>query len=291
MSINGIDNISFANSLGTIEFQRCLIGLIDQWSWNGRSIKRVKNINIQGHVQRATPTEGFEAIFTGDNDSGKGDRGTLALPWAILTDVSPLSIEYSNDPWLDFVPVTATFRDDEPDSNLYSMHWFDLILHNPKIQFPVAERRLKDYYVQMPLNGSAYIDSDSHYWGPLRVRPPHERMSFQVTGTLKMEEVPGLLGNVKAEPSPTLTPPQRLAFIADQIQQRRGTSSETLTGGPAVGWPRTFMLTDAIPELDDDLDIAHCFVASASARWDVEKNTTSVAINLMAPPQKIWKDV
>ena len=145
MAINGLPDITFTNNLGSISFQRCLVGVIDNWVWNGSAVKHSKQVHISGHVQQQIggTSEGLENALT-TNGGNRGQMGSLLLPWTTLTNVKLMEISYPTDVWIEIVPVTATFQDDRPDNNIYTIHFFGYELHNPRISMPIPFRRPKD---------------------------------------------------------------------------------------------------------------------------------------------------
>lgn len=270
--------ISYENNLGKVVFRRCLVGLSDQWQWNGQVVKHTRTIELDGYVEQADApeeSEGLEPILTA---RVSGRPGTLVLPWTRLEGIKIQSINMPTGPWLDLEPVQVTFLDERPGQNIYTMSFFGLTLHNPKLTLPIPWRRSTDHHVPMPLaTQDTEMGNQVLAYKPLRTREPHDLMPVKLEGTVFLRDVP------EGE-----TTTERIHHVVDVIQQRSGTAPHTRDSSLPPGYPRPFHLTQACPELAGQLEIAHLFVEDAQAAWDVEKETLAISLQMLAPPQRVY---
>jgi len=161
--------VKFENNLGTIEFQRCLIGIGDAWKWDGGRAVHSKTIEVDGHLSQAD--EGIEGCLS-RRGSGQyhGEPGTLTLPWTIMEGIKLQEISDGDGVWVDMVPLRASFLDDNPDDHLYTLHFFDLELHNPRLKVGLPSRAIQDDPLQMPLMHGLLIDPTNARYGAMRTR-------------------------------------------------------------------------------------------------------------------------
>ena len=267
--------VTFTNSLGSIQFERCLLSIMDQWRWTGGAVTRTKNINVvQGWVSRADPS--FEAILT-DKTASRGDRGTLTLPWATLTNIQLDDFAMGDGKWDVMTPASASFLDDNPDNNIYTFHFFGVELHNPKFSFTPPSRNIKDDYPQMPLATTGSIDETNLKFGAMRTHQNEELISLTLQGAMAVQNA--------------ALPVGLDAVLAQQV----GTiGSANYTAAPARitnyaslpdGYPSVFKLGAAIPELQNGMSLTTVFVHSASINWQVEQGMAEIAINMLCQPQ------
>lgn len=267
-----LPNVSFHNNLGTISFERCLVGVSDNWQWNGSSVVHVKTIEIEGFLGRHENT--FEDILTVNGESA-GEPGTLTLPWTSLERVKIQSIDMPEGNWIDFQPVNAVFVDDRPAENVYTIHFFDLELHNPRVSFGVTSRKIGDYQLQMPMFYGGGIDQFDVRYGSVRTWEPHSMMDIGISGSIILDD--GVL------------PPDLIAKMAMRlgtINMANGSQMPNYDLLP-VGYPSVFPLSLAVPELDGSVDVYRCFVSGGRAVWDVEQAVIHLDINLRSQPQTL----
>jgi hypothetical protein len=264
-----LPDVSFTNNLGTITFKRCIIGVTDSWEWAGRGVKHVKSISISGQVKQGGTDEKLDGILTQRGTPAKnvGDTGTLTLPWTTINHVKLAGIEWSESKWTDFTPVDCQFIDDTPYNNRYTWTLFGQTLFNPRITIPVASRPLLDDYPQMRW-AAGFIAGDPRS-GCFTLRGNEKNMDFSVSGTIRVTDV--------ALPTNLLN---TLQMRVGQQTVLRGTLN-------AGGYPVPFNLGEAIPELRDDLNLAHCIVIGGQLQWYVEQQQASINLSLLAPPQKL----
>jgi len=293
-----LPDVSFTNNLGSVSFKRCLVGFTDQWGWDGAMVNFAKTITIKGVMnQDAMSPEGAEGILSsveilggGSNSESRGLPGDLVLPWTTLHNVIPSRIVTPDGIWVDEIEVDAQFTDHHPADNLYTLHFFDLILHNPRIQIPTPGRQINDIFVQMPqLSTNTLMPSDLLY-GPVRVRPHYEMMALSLSGTILLKEVPGLQSGavVSAATLGEEDVDLRLAFLREVLSQRASTSVVTATSGMRPGYPRVFDMQDCTPEIGTQVPVRKMFVANSRMVWRVEDGSAIVTINLLAQPQRWW---
>lgn len=269
-----LPDVQFQNNIGSIFFKHCLIGVTDGWEMNGRVIKHVKSISIDGHILRGKSAEGIEGLITSTSTQGKryGSDGTLTLPWTVLSNVrmTDMSIPVSN--YIDWVPVQAVFADDFPDSNLYTMSFFGFTLYNPRLSVPLPNRGLRDDYPHMPWSDLGFLPNDPRN-GVFRNRAGAKNMDISLTGTMRIDDA-------KFPPALLSTLTQRNGLTINN-----GTILQIQNFTLPAGVPRTFNLGDAIPEITKDMNLAHVFVTRSTLIWRVEEQTAQVSIGMMCPPQ------
>ena len=266
-----LPDITFTNNVGFITLKRCMLEVSDEWTWDGRNATHAKQIAVEAWINRDS-AEGLEGVVTRTNGApNHGGRGQLVLPWATLENVKIESIEQGEGVWAEMIPVSVRFIDDHPDTNIYSMFFFGLELHNPRLSIPVPSKNTTDNYAQTPMRGGASmivygdVAPKNPWYGPIRYRSGYAMMSLSLSGTLFL-------------PDGVIT-----THMIETLQQRIGVG--TVTGSMPVGYPATFALGEAIPGLSSELGITHVIVAGARLNWSVEQRSARVNINLLAQPQ------
>jgi hypothetical protein len=265
-----LPNVSFTNNLGTIQFVRCLLGITDSWEYNGRVARHVKSISVQGHVLQGGIGEQFTGIITNRSVVGQryGDIGTLTLPWTTLTNIRLTDLSFPDNVWLDYVPVEATFADDYPDGNQYTITLFGFTVYNPRIQLPIPDRQLRDEYPLQPLLYTVPAVGNPRY-GVFRTRAGQKNMEITITGSIRITDVK--------------LPP----YLIDKLTQRANTTISTMNALIPTGYPNTFNLGDAIPEIRNDLNYAHCMVIGSQIQWNVEQQMAMITVQMLCPPQTV----
>jgi len=271
-------DVSFTNNAGTIAFKRCLVDIADDWQWDGRIVVKRKRITVDAHITR-DHSEALEGIQTqiGDGPS-KGLRGELTLPWTVLSGIKVESVEMEENVWLDMVKVHASFLDDLPTTNLYTLSFFGYGLENPRLSLSVPAKNTYDHYAQIPIaipkGTSSAIGIANPFYGPIRFRTGYAMMHIVLAGCLMLPE--GVL-------PPTLV---------DDLTRRMGVGDSHLhdMGHLPAGFPAVFKLGDAIPELAGDLAITSVFVAGGQIAWAVEEQKAQITVQMRTQPQA-WEDV
>lgn len=269
--------VTFTNNLGTIQFERCLLSIMDQWQWTGGAVARTKGINVvQGWVTRADPS--FETVLT-DKTASRGDLGTLALPWTTLTGIQLDDFSMGDGKWDVMTPAAASFLDINPDNNIYTFHFFGVELHNPKFSFTPAARDMRDDYPQMPLVMYGSVDEANLKFGAMRTHLNEGMMTLTLQGAMAVKNA--------ALPN---------GFEAVLAQRVGTTGAANYTDPPVdvtnyaslpVGYPSVFKLGDAISELNNGMSLATVFVRDASIGWQVEQGIAEIVINMLCQPQLI----
>lgn len=298
-------SVSFSNNIGELVFQQCLIGIDDQYQWNGSVVDHNKVITVTGYLYRqdsVIDSEMFEDILDNTLDSTgtfysalRAKAGDLVLPWVTLSNIKLQDISIGDNSWIDAVEVQATFLDDTPDDNRYTISFFDLTVHHPQILLPIPQRQIIDRFVTMPRIDSADSPNtftDDVAFGPIRSRMTHLMMEIGIAGTILIEEIPGLDNDVVVPPIvlPNHHIEKRIAYLTDILAQRRSSSYATV-GDPGsgasglIGYPRVFDMVDVMPEIAPELPIRKMFVAESSANWDVEQGTVSINVLMLTQPQ------
>lgn len=258
--------VTFTNNLGSLSFEYATIGVDDRWTHNGRSRTHVKAISVEARLA----AEPFDLQNVLPDIGPLGEPGSLILPWTTLSGIKLISLASGDGTWIDSVPVRAEFIDDHPDDQFYTMHFFGLELHAPRLEFSPAARRWGDQFVQMPWVSGGWLDTDELRNGPIRSVRTEEMLTIRLAGTIRLEDY-------------------RLpADLVDHLAQRHGTAATLGQTNPLpAGYPRVFRLEEAIPELVGGLEAASVFVAESSASWDVGDGMVNVQINMLCPPQRI----
>jgi hypothetical protein len=304
-----IPTISYTNNVGSYEFKRCLIDFGDRYAWNGSTPTHTRSLTIRGYINQGTDpitdAESYVGLRDGALDATGTTHaadfvtdGTLVLPWTTLLNMELQQFTVDDGVWLDSVAFTATFVDRTPSANRYSLHFFDLVLHMPKINLPVPDRDVVDSTIQMPAITSGTIGvthTDSVSYGVLRNRSPYRMMPVELSGTVRLRDLDGLrdFQVIASDMLATEEVELRLHYLVDTLTQRRNTSAATATdpggylGDGLVGYPRVFDLADAIPELSLEMPIRKLLVASTVITLDVEHETAQVSISMLAQPQ-LW---
>lgn len=268
-----LPDVGFTNNLGTVTFKRCTLGVTDSWEWAGRGVKHVKSISVSGTVKQGGDGEKLDGILTQRGVAGKqaGDTGTLTLPWTTLTNVKLVGLRWGEGTWIDFVPVECTFVDETPYNNRYTFTLFGQTLYNPSVRVPVPTRPIIDEYPQQKLFPPGAFSPTDPRSGVYRTRAGERNMDVSLSGTIKVVDV--------ALPTNFL----------QHLQMRSG--FPMAISGPAMpgGHPQPFSLGDAVPELRDDLNLAHCIVVGGQVMWYVEQQQARVDLQLLAPPQKLGR--
>jgi len=281
-----LPDVVFTNNLGTVTFPRCLIGINDEWVWNGASVKRVKSISLSGHMNRQADVADREAFDRLESTGLKGQRGSLQVPWGVLTNVAIEDADVPQGIWDYGVPYTVNFTDDNPDDNLYTIRYFGLKLHTPKVSLPLYDRKISDDHTQIPFQSGDAIDWDDLRMLTLRRRNNVGSSSLTIEGTVLLDESPGLDtdGHVVAASVASLA--QRISYISDVLSMRSGTSDVTAGLGPSPGMPAVFDFATACPEVGPSgVDVRDAIVRSSRGQWDVENNTVRVQAQIVCQPQ------
>lgn len=268
-------DIKFENNVGAITFKRAMLGITDDWQWDGRAVMRSKRISVEATVTR-DPSEGLEGIVTAFNGSaGQGLRGTLTLPWTTMANIKLESLDVPEGRWETAIKVGAEFLDELPLSHVYSLNFLGYTLQNPRLHLPVPAKKAVDQFATTPLMQVGGIAPGNPYYGAVRFRHGYGLMEITLGGTLLLED--GKL------------PENFLANLA----MRRGISADMEDfdiGGLPSGFPIVFRLHEAIPELAGNAEITGCFIQAARANWNVEKQTVGLEISMLAQPQD-WTGV
>jgi hypothetical protein len=261
-----LPDISFSNNLGSISWKRAMLEVSDEWRWDGRNAVRRKRIGVRAYISKS-PDEALHAVLTDPTATATGRKGTLTLPWGVLSNIRIESIEFPTSAWnAVYVPVTAEFSDDHPDGNTYTLHFFGLELHNPKLAINVPTRQVADYYVQTPDVPLGDVDHTNPWYGAIRYKQGFGMMSVRLSGTVLCPE-----GTLPTD-------------LVETLQQRNGVGG--VSGGNLPdGFPRTFNLSEAVPEFEGQLEVNGCFVVSSRAIWNVERQAVRVELVIGAQPQ------
>ena len=268
MSVDRPD-VRFSNNLGTFAFRRCMLSVSDQWAWAGSAVKRIKSVGVQGFIERAdfdTDSEMWHGILSA-RDSGQ--EGDLQLPWTVLRGVKIMSVRCDTGVWATHMPVSAAFTDDNPGNNVYTLNFFDLELHNPRLLLPVPNRRVSDQYTHHPDDSAGDLD---HRTRPVRYRSGYRLFDIVLSGTLLL---------------PTPAFPEGLE---ERVRMQSGsefTFVNDLAGpdGLPNGYPRPFALADAVPQLAGSVDLRNVVLERTSLDWRPGRRTVDVTLNMVAQPQ------
>src|ERR1035437_5003175 len=261
-------DISFTNNVGVITFKRCLVDVSDEWQWNGRAVVRRKRITIDGRINR-DKAEALEGMQTQRDDGpSKGLRGTLTLPWTVLDKIKIESINMEMGGWQDMVKVQASFLDDLPTTNIYTLSFFGLTLENPRLALPIPAKNTYDYYTQMPITlpsgASGVIGPTNPFYAPIRFRTGYGMMNISLSGSLSLPD----------GPLPT--------DLIEKLTKRMGVGdgAEGDSGNLPDGFPCIFKLGEAIPELAGDIAMTSVFVAGGQIAWAVEKQIARITLRM-----------
>jgi hypothetical protein len=267
-----LPDVSFTNNLGTLTFARCLIGVTDNWEFDGRVARHVKSISIDGHIERNGVGEGFQELLTDRTTFGKryGGLGTLTLPWTNLSNIRFQDLGFPTNTWIDFVPVQATFADEWPDFNSYTLSFFGLTIYNPRLVFPIPMRGLRDEYALMPQKYGVGFQLNDPRVGVFRNRSGQRNMDITLSGTIQVND--------------NILPANLQAILTQRVNMGL---PNTFTYILPTGYPCPFNLGDAIPELTKDMNLAQVFVVGSQVVWHIEEQTAQVTIQMMCPPQVI----
>lgn len=265
-----LPDIIFSNNLGSYTFERCLVSISDQWNWNGSSVKNTKIVTITGHIKRSdfqnTP-EGWDALLT--TGSEKGKEGTLQLPWTTLEGIKVTSFGTQSNTWIDYVPFSATFADENPNGNVYTLHFFDIELHNPRLSLPIHSRRVFDEHTHFPNNVNTLTTYNPRNQR-IRYESGFRMMEIALSGTMLLEE------------------PILPEGLIEKLKMQKG-SFYQFDGIPLnnlpVGYPNPFPLSTAIPELDG-ININNVILTNCSLTWDLENQSANVSMTMTAQPQR-----
>jgi hypothetical protein len=276
-SYTPLADVTFTNTLGSFTIGRFMLTLSDRWSWNGRAAQLRKTIQITGTMARgASPaaTEDWADILSdGGTETHTGDAGTLTLPWADWTGVQVESITTRPSTMTDWLEVQASFYVDHAANvtNNYTISWFGLTLHNPSVAPEVPQRRIHEIVPQMDWLDVMSIPTHNASMHPetLRTASGYAMQHCRLGGTILLTE-PALPTN-----------------FAEIMTQRVGEVSFPAVERLPAGYPRVFDLQEGCPELGDNLDLRHVFVAKAQAVWNVEQSSIQVSIDLMCQPQML----
>lgn len=271
-----LPNVTFTNNLGTLSFQRCLLSVTDSWEYNGRVVRHVKSIGVDGYIQQGGVGEGYQGIITNTGKDGArfGDQGSLQLPWTTLNSIRLVDFDLPPGPWINMTPVRATFADDFPDLNSYTITFFGLTVYNPRITLPIAIRGLHDDYPQMRMTNGQFLFGDPLN-GVFRNRSSQKNMELVLSGSVRVidNQLPTNLMQTLIQRT-NMSPPAPGPVVFNQLP---------------TGYPRVFNLGDAIPEIARDMNLAHVFITGASFTWHVEEQMFDLNVQLMCPPQIITR--
>lgn len=269
-----LDVAGFKNDVGELKLHRFLMTTTDMFNYDGRSVTRTRRVAIEGFVKRgdtAFTGEGPEDILSERFGQVKmGGPGTLTLPHTTLNNIRIESFEYGEGLWIEFMPVSIVFVDDYPDRNNYTMQWFGLTLHQPRLLVPVATAKLLDEYAQMPWQNVGMLNYSAVDTTLARTRTPTPMMEMSLTGVISLEDAdkPGTLPD-------------------DLIQKLIQRSGVTRLGTTPPGYPIPFSLAEACPQMADRLPLIHIIVTGGSVTWDVENEFLQVQLGLLCQPQRI----
>jgi hypothetical protein len=270
-----LPDVRFSNNLGTIVFKRAMVDIADQFTSDGRSVVRTKRVTLEAQVARSVA----ERLDSVTSKAAPGLPGTLTLPWGNLTNVKIESIEADVGAWQELCPVTASFVDDRPQNNIYSLMVMGYELHNPRLSMPVAAKRTYDYYLQIPVQQQGAIVPSNPHYGPIRFRTGYGMMEINLSGSL-------ILADGKLP-----------AGLRERLCQRIGVDPPEMDGYVEIanldtslppGYPKVFRLKDAVPQVEGQLSTTCVFVAGGKVVWDVEKLTARISLTLFAQPQA-WR--
>lgn len=263
-------DVSFTNNLGTLTFKRCLLDVADEWQWDGRRVVHRKRVGVEAFIKR-DESERIEGVCT-TGTAQYGRRGTLTLPWTVLKDVRLEGVDVPPNQWTELLPVSASFVDDLPSNNLYTLHFFGLELHNPRLAIPIPVKATTDNYLQNPFDPKGAVDASNPWYGPIRYRAGFSMMAISLSGTMLL---PG--GELPQD-------------LVEKLQQRVGVGSTGNGGDLPDGYPNVFSLGEAIPELKSSLSMTNVFVARAQVNWSVSRQSARVMVTMAAQPQA-WGEV
>jgi hypothetical protein len=265
-------DVSFTNNLGTVTFKRCLVGVADNFEFNGRSLRKTKTITVEGYLmQDSNDPEYFHEVLTTNGLAGKtkGEPGTLVLPWAELTNIKLSNFDMPEGVWAYFQPITAVFVDDKPIDNIYHLTFFGVKLLNPRFSTSFPSFRLNDEYPQMTMQKGLSYNFNTVGAGVMRTKAPPGCMEIQLTGSIACPD--GKLPDNWKE----------------TLMQRANTSVDTVTTLVPSGYPRPFQMADAVPELATRMPLTHVIVVGGRLSWRVEHGIALVTINMLCQPQKV----
>ena len=258
--------VTFSNNLGEIYFEQCLISIGDTWQWNGSTAVRTKAIEVRGHLARKD--DGMEAILTRSHeDIVHGETGTLTLPWTVLPDIKLGSLEMGDATWSDYIPISATFSDPNPDDHIYVLTFFGFDLHNPRLMLPLPSKNIYDDYLQMGQVTGAIPDTDLRY-GALRSRGQYRMLDISLSGAIPIEG-PSLPDGLLS----TLT--QRVGY------------GDVVNNELPAGYPNIFRLSEAIPQIPDHMNLNGVYIARSRLSWQVENGIAQIDVNMRCQPQRI----
>lgn len=261
-------DVTFANNLGTITFKRFLLTVADDWEWDGRRVIRRKTISLDGWMSQDV-AERIDAVLS---PSGQmtGGLGTLTLPWGQVQNVKCVSLEIPDGDWIDLVPVTAQFVDENPNNAIYTADWFGLKLHNPRMALSIPTREARDIYPHALLQQNTIFDPQSIGAGVMRTKSAPGLMEISLTGAITVD-------------GPTLP-----ADLIAKLMQRTNTDATLPTTSEVPsGYPRPFHMSEASPQMANKLPLVNMIVAGGRLAWDVENGVVMVSLNLLAQPQRL----
>jgi hypothetical protein len=189
-----LPDVSFTNNLGTVTFQSCLLEFNEEMSWSGRSVKLTKEISVTATILYTDAvSQRLDAVLTDPTSTPDsfGEGGTLTLPWTVLTNVKLMGLTSSDGNWGGSQKVTATFVDDQPSNNVYTIHWFGMELHNPRLGVELPQRVLNDDYTQMNYEMFGVYDPSGFGNSVFRTKSAPSMISLSLSGTMFLDD--GLL--------------------------------------------------------------------------------------------------
>ena len=265
-----LPDVSFTNNLGTVTFQSCLLQFNEDMAWSGRSVKLTKEISVSATVMYTdAASQRLDAVLT-DPTSGPGsfgEGGTLTLPWTVLTNVKLMGLTTAEGNWGGAQKVTATFVDDQPSSNTYTVHWFGMELHNPRVGVELPQRVLNDDYTQMSYQMFGLYDPSGFGNSVFRTKSAPSMISLSLGGTMFLDD--GLM------------PDNWLSVLV----QRANMDAASFTFTVPTGWPRSFPMSEACPEIAIAMPLTQIIGAGGTVIWNVEDASAELSVQLLCQPQ------
>jgi hypothetical protein len=267
-----LPDVSFTNNLGTLTFKRCLLAFAERWEWNGRTANRTRQIEVDATLLEETAAEErIDGVLTNQTiaGQGRGTVGTLVLPWVTMTNIKLTALSIPDGAHVGMQKVTASFVDDLPDQNSYTVHFFDIELHNPRISVQLPNGEMRDEYTQMEFNEGLAWDASSYGAAVMRTKSAPGMLQLSLTGTTFFTD--GL-------------PP---TGWLSKLVQRANMDSFVITNVVPAGWPRPFRMVEASPELGVGLPLVGLIITGGRVVWNVEEGTAEISIEMICQPQRL----
>lgn len=267
-----LPEIKFTNNLGNYTFERCMLSISDQWGWSGSSVKHTKAVSISGYIKRSSFTndpEGWDDLLVEQGTSEKGKEGSLELPWTTINKMKIKSFSVAPGTWIDFMPFTATFEDENPDDNIYTLHFFDIELHNPRLNLPTYVRRINDDYIHFQNNINSLVPFNPRNQA-IRYRSGNRMFDIGLSGTMLLET------------------PEFPMEVIEKLKMQKG-SENNFAGIPVnnlpIGYPSPFPLDLAIPEIKGEFNIGNVILEKSSISWSLEEQSAQISLGMISQPQ------